>query len=149
MIYSPKEKRQIILNNYSHPTKQKELEELKITSDNWKTPFFTFRSLDQGCGDIVHLLIVKKGNYLEKCIFSGQQSCLITVAVANILCSRLEGENLDFARKILNNCEAMIEKKEYNLENCPKLQVFSDISRFPNRLECVRLVLRGIAEIIK
>ena len=105
--------------------------------------------MDQGCGDIVHLLIIKKENYLEKCIFSGQQSCLITVAVANILCSRLEGEDLDFARKILNNCEFMIEKKEYNLENCPKLQVFSDISQFPNRLECVRLVVRGIAEIIK
>lgn len=112
-------------------------------------PFFTFRSLDAGCGDVLHLLIVKKDNYLEKCLFSGQQSCIITVAAANILLSSLEGKKTDFARKILSNCKAMIEKKEYNLENCPNLQVFNDISRFPNRLECVRLVVRGIVEIIK
>lgn len=112
-------------------------------------PFSTFRSLDTGCGDILHLLIVKKDNYLEKCLFSGQQSCIITVATVNILLSSLEGKKIGFARKILNNCEAMIGKKEYNLENCPNLEVFSDISRFPNRLECVRLVVRGVAEIIK
>ena len=112
-------------------------------------PFSTFRSLDTGCGDILHLLIVKKDNYLAKCLFSGQQSCIVTVAAANILLSSLEGKKIGFARKILNNCEAMIEKKEYNLENCPNLEVFSDISRFPNRLECVRLVVRGVAEIIK
>jgi NifU-like protein involved in Fe-S cluster formation len=149
MLYSPEEKRRIILNNYSQPSQQLELEELKKKSGEWQVPFSTFRSLDTGCGDILHLLIVIKDNYLEKCLFSGQQSCIITVAATNILLSSLEGKKLDFARKILSNCEAMIEKKEHNLENCPNLQVFSDISRFPNRLECVRLVIRGIAEIIK
>ena len=111
-------------------------------------PFATFRSLDSGCGDIIHLLIKKKDNYLEKCLFSGQKSCLITVAVANILCSSLEGKDLNVAHEILNNCQAMIEKKEYNLETCPDLQVFGDISRFPHRVECIKLVVRGLVKII-
>jgi NifU-like protein involved in Fe-S cluster formation len=111
-------------------------------------PFLTFRSLEEGCGDTIHLLIKKKDDYLEKCLFSGQQSCLITVAVANILCSCLKNKNLQFAQKILNNCQAMIEKKEYNLENCPDLQVFSDISQFPHRIECIKLVVRAIIKII-
>ena len=149
MLYSPEEKRKIILNNYSQPSQQLELEELKKKSGKWQVPFSTFRSLDTGCGDILYLLIVIKDNYLEKCFFSGQQPCIITVAAANILLSSLEGKKISFARKILNNCEAMIGKKKYNLENCPSLEVFSDISRFPNRLECVRLVVRGVTEIIK
>jgi hypothetical protein len=33
MIYSPDEKRKIILANYSHPSKQVELEELKKKSE--------------------------------------------------------------------------------------------------------------------
>jgi NifU-like protein involved in Fe-S cluster formation len=97
MPYSSEKKRKIILDNYSHPSQQVELKELEKKSAEWQIPFFTFRSLDNGCGDVIHLLIKKKGNYLEKCLFSGQQSCLITVAAANILCSCLESKDLDFA----------------------------------------------------
>ncbi|CAG8843552.1 17652_t:CDS:1, partial [Racocetra persica] len=93
--------------------------------------------LEQGCGDIIHLLIKKKDNNLQKCLFSGQQSCLITVAAANIICSCLERKNLNFARELLTNCQAMIEQKVYNLDNCPDLQVFSDISQFSHRVECL------------
>src|SRR3954465_8032176 len=117
MFYSPEPKRKIILNNYNQPSQQVELAELEKISTNLQIPFSTFRSLDAGCGDIIYLLIKKKDNYLEKCLFSGQQSCLITVAAANILCSSLEGKDLNFAHEILNNCQAMIEKREYNLEN--------------------------------
>jgi len=149
MLYSPEKKRKIVLNNYSHPSQQVELAKLKKISTDLQISFSTFRSLNAGCGDILHLLLKKKDNYLEKCLFSGQQSCLITIAVANILCSCLEGKDLDFARKILNNCEAMVEKKEYNLDKCPDLQVFSDISKFPHRVECIKLVVRGLNKLIK
>jgi NifU-like protein involved in Fe-S cluster formation len=149
MLYSPEEKRKIILNNYSHPSQQVELAELKKISADLQAPFSTFHSLDTGCGDIIHLLIKKKDNYLEKCLFSGQQSCLITVAVTNILCSCLEGKDLNFARKLLYNCEAMVEKRKYNLENCPNLQSFSDISQFSHRIECIKLVVRGLNKLIK
>ena len=148
MFYSLEQKRKIILNNYSHPSQQVELAELRKVSTDLQISFFTFRSLDVGCGDILHLLLKKKDNYLEKCLFSGQQSCLITIAVANILCSCLEGKDLDFARKILSNCEAMVEKKEYNLDKCPDLQVFSDISKFPHRVECIKLVVRGLTKLV-
>ena len=148
MLYSPEKKRKIILDNYAYPNKQVEFVELKKKSEELQVPFSTFRSLEAGCGDILHLLIKKKDNYLENCLFSGQQSCLITIAAANILCSCLEGKDLEFARKILNNCEAMIEKKEYNLESCPDLQVFSDITQFPHRVECIKLVVRGLNKLI-
>lgn len=149
MIFSPEEKRQIILNNYNYPTKQIELEELKKVSDSWKIPFFSFRSLDQGCGDVFHIIAKKKKNCLEECYFSAQQSCLITVSVANIICSYLAGKKIKEVQELINNCQLMVENREYNLNSYPNLQVFSDMSRFPNRIECVRLVIRGIAEIIK
>jgi NifU-like protein involved in Fe-S cluster formation len=100
--------------------------------------------LDQGCGDILHLLIIQKGNNIEKCFFSAQQSCLITVAFANILCSYLEDKNLKLVRQLLSDCQMMVEKQEYNLNDYPKLEVFNDISNFPNRVECINLVIRGI-----
>ncbi|MCE8169386.1 MAG: iron-sulfur cluster assembly scaffold protein [Candidatus Moeniiplasma glomeromycotorum] len=148
MLYSLQEKRKIILDNYNQPNQQIELEELKKKSAEWQIPFATFHSIETGCGDIIHLLIKKKDNYLEKCLFSGQQSCLITIAAANMLCSFLEKKDLNLAHEILKNCQAMAEKKEYNLEKCPDLQVFSDISQFPHRVECLKLVVRGLVELI-
>ena len=95
------------------------------------------------------MLFRKEDDYLKECYFSAQQSCLITISIANIICSYLEGTKIKVVRELINNCQLMIENKEYNLDNYPHLQVFSDISQFPNRLECVKLVIRGITEIIK
>ena len=53
------------------------------------------------------------------------------------------------ARGLMDNCWLMLENKEYDLNNYPKLQVFSDISQFPNRLECVRLVIRAVTKTLK
>jgi NifU-like protein involved in Fe-S cluster formation len=147
-IYSSEEKRKILLNNYSQPNKQVDFEELKKISFDWKTPFLTVRSLDEGCGDVLYLLIIKQGNYLQKCLFSGQQSCLITTATTNILFSCLEKKDLKIAQELIDNCQKMIEKKDYNLNNCPDFQVFSDISQFPHRIECVKLVIRGIRKLL-
>ncbi|CAJ0837659.1 2886_t:CDS:2 [Entrophospora sp. SA101] len=139
MLYSPEEKRKIILANYSCPSQQVELAELKKKSVELSTSFSTFRSLDVGCGDVLHLLIIIKGNYIEKCWFAGQQSCLITVAAANIICVCLEKKTIQFAYELINNCQSMIEGKEYDLHDCPDLQVFSDISNYPHRVECIKL----------
>ena len=88
---------------------------------------------------------MKKGNYLEKCIFSGQQSCFITIAAANIICSCLKGKKIDFVWDVLNNCQAMMERNGYG---CPNFQVFSDISQFPHRVACIKLVVRGLIKLI-
>lgn len=144
MVYSQEEKRKIILDNYKYPSKQVKLEELKKISEDWKISYSTFYSLDQGCGDVLHLLVINKKSELKKCFFSAQQSCLITVAFANIICSYLEEKNNQLTHDLLLNCRLMIEKKKYNLTDYPKLEVFSDIANFPNRLECINLVMRGI-----
>ncbi|KLL02035.1 MAG: SUF system FeS cluster assembly protein [Mycoplasmataceae bacterium RC_NB112A] len=140
--------RKIILNNYTSPTKQVDLTKLQKISANWKVPFFTFKSLEQGCGDVLHLLAKKKNNYLEKCWFSAQQSCLITIAAANIFCVGSEGKSIQFVKNLIDNCRNMLEGKEYNLEIYPDLKVFSDLIKFPHRRECLGIVIRGMAQVI-
>src|SRR3954471_143672 len=115
MRYSQEEKRKIILDNYRKPSKQVDLKELERISGNLQIPFSTSHSLGQGCGDVIHLLIIKKDSYIENYFFSGQQSCLITVAAANILGSCLERKNFNFVNDLINNCQSMINGKEYNL----------------------------------
>ncbi|MDR1670856.1 MAG: hypothetical protein LBR43_04015 [Spiroplasmataceae bacterium] len=148
MFHSPEQKRKILLNNYSNPGKQVEFEKLKKISTDWKTPFLTVRSLDEGCGDTLHLLLVKEGDCLKKCLFSGQQSCLITVAATNILLSSIEEKKLCSVKNLIDNCQKMLTGENYNLNNCSDFQVFSDISQFPHRIECVKIVVRGIRSLL-
>ncbi|MCE8163354.1 MAG: iron-sulfur cluster assembly scaffold protein [Candidatus Moeniiplasma glomeromycotorum] len=140
--------KKIILNNYTTPTKQVDLAELQKLSESWKTPFFTFRSLEQGCGDVLYLLVKKEEGQLEKCRFSASQSCLITIAAANIFCVGCEGKDIQFAQNLINNCQSMLEGKEYNLDSCPDLQAFDDLVNFPHRRECLGIVIRGMSKII-
>ncbi|MCE8162626.1 MAG: hypothetical protein I3273_02380 [Candidatus Moeniiplasma glomeromycotorum] len=140
--------KKILLDNYTFPAKQVSFEELQKNSNNWQVPFLTFPSLEKGCGDILHLLVKKKADSLEKCQFSAHQSCLITIAAANIFCGCCEGKSSQFVQNLINNCQAMLEGKEYNLESCPDLQAFSDLVKFPHRLECLRIVIRGMEQVI-
>ncbi|MEG7979325.1 MAG: hypothetical protein NY202_05580 [Mollicutes bacterium UO1] len=55
---------------------------------------------------------------------------------------------MSFARELIFNCQNMVVGKDYNLANCPDLQVFNDISQFPHRIECINLVIRGIISVI-
>ena len=43
----------------------------------------------------------------------------------------------------------MLEGKEYNLDDCPNLQVFNDLVNFPHRRECLGIVIRGMSYAIK
>lgn len=110
------------------------------------TPIVSCQSEGRGCGDILYLLIIKKNNYLDEIFFSAQQSCLISIAIGNMLCSYLERKNLEEIKEVIRNCRLMIcgDKKYFLSNDYVNLQVFSDIHEFPHRIECVNLVLRGI-----
>lgn len=142
MILSKNKK--IILDNYTTPIKQVTLDKLQKLSENRQVPFFTFKSLEQGCGDVLYLLVKKKENQLEECRFSALQSCLITIAAANIFCTGCEGKDTRFTQNLINNCQSMLEGKEYNLDSCSDLQAFSDLVNFPHRRECLGIVIRGM-----
>jgi NifU-like protein involved in Fe-S cluster formation len=95
VTYSTKTKRKIILDNFSHPSYQVELEKITKISNESQVPFFTFHNLIGSCGDTIHLLILVKNNQIENVFFSAQQSCLITISSSNILCSYLKRKKLE------------------------------------------------------
>ena len=141
------EKRKIILDNFCHPSKQIELEKLKEISNKTKTPFFTFRNLEGICGDVLHLFVRLESNCIKEVYFSAQQSCLITISSSNIICSYLEKKDLESSQKMIINCQKMLKGEEYFLEDYPNLKVFSDITNFPHRFECINLVVKGLNSI--
>jgi len=145
MFYSVNDRRKIILDNFKNPTKQLSLTDLKELSEKWKIPFLTFRNLEDGCGDTLHLLVRLENSRIEKIYFAGQKSCLITVSSSNILCSYLEGKNRETSQKIITNFQSMLRGEKYCLDDYPLLKVFSDITNFAHRLGCINLVVKAVA----
>ena len=146
MSYSVDDRRKIILDNFKNPAKQLSLTDLKELSEKWKIPFLTFRNLEDGCGDTLHLLVRLENNRIEKIYFAGQESCLITVSSSNILCSYLEGKDWETGWKIVNNLQTMLKGEDYYLDDYPSLKVFSDITHFSHRLGCINLVIKIVIE---
>src|SRR6185436_2338621 len=87
LIFDKEKKRQIILENYDDPSHEVSLARLQEISNSLNIPYYTFSSLNNSCGDTVHLLIQQENNLIKLALFaSEQQACCLTVAAANILC---------------------------------------------------------------
>jgi len=87
LIFDKEKKRQIVLENSADPSHEVSLAGLQEISNSLNIPYHTFSSLNNSCGDTVHLLIQKENNLIKLALFaSEQQACCLTVAAVNILC---------------------------------------------------------------
>lgn len=149
LSFDRERKRQIILENFNNPTHEISLSKLREISNNLKTSFHTFSSLNSSCGDTINLLVQKKNSLIELAHFtSEQQACCLTVAATNILCYWIESKSIKVVETEINQIEKMLQSQIYQLNNCFQMEVFQDLPNFPHRVECVGLVLRGIKEIL-
>jgi len=149
LSFDREKKCQIVLENFNNPTHEISLAKLQEISNNLKTPFHTFSSLISSCGDTVNLLIQKKNSLIGlACFASERKACCLTVAAANILCQWIENKNIELVEKEIIQIEKMLKAQVYQLNNCSQMEAFQDLPNFPQRIECVNLVLRGIKEIL-
>lgn len=148
-FFDKEKKRQIIIENFSNPTHEVSLAKLQEISSSLKIPLHTFYSLNIGCGDTIHLLIQEKNNLVILTNFANeQQACCLTVAATNILCHWMENKSVKLVKAEIDQIEKMLQGQFYRLNSCTLMNAFQDLSRFPQRIECVSLVLRGIKLIL-
>jgi len=144
-LATQEKKRQIILENFNNPVYQVSLIELKKVSQLHAIPFSCFRSSNNGCGDVVYLLLIPANNSIQLALFaSDQQACCLTISSANILCHWMRNKKIDLIKEEIINLEKMLQGQKYQLLNCHPMEIFQDLKKSPRRLECVNLVVRGI-----
>ena len=79
--------------------------------------------------------------------FDGE-ACAISTSATSIMINSLIGKTKEEALAILNNYEKMIDNEEYNEEVVGELNVYSDISKQPNRRKCALLPFESLRKII-
>ena len=132
-------KREIILDNYSHPyNKGKENTEgyIKVNSNN------------ESCIDNIDLYIKFNGNKIEDIKFDGE-ACAISTASTSIMIKNMIGKDISEVLNYITNFEAMLNEEEYENIDFNEAVVFDETYKQGNRKTCVTLPYTGIKKAIE
>lgn len=132
-------KREIILDNYSHPYNN--------FIDN-KDGYICVNSNNESCIDNIDIYIKFNGNIIEDIRFQGE-ACAISTASTSIMIKNMIGMNLDEAKKYIDNFSNMLEEKEYDDTSLNEAIVFDETYKQGNRKTCVTLPYKGIKKAIE
>lgn len=135
----PNMKREIILDNYSHPfNKSSECQDgyIKVNSNN------------ESCIDNIDLYLKIENDKFVDVKFDGE-ACAISTASTSIMIKNLIGKTIDEVLAYIDNFESMLEEKEYAADSLNEAIVFDETYKQGNRKTCVTLPYVGLKKAIK
>ncbi len=132
-------KREIILDNYSHPYNK--------NIDNVEG-YIKVNSNNESCIDNIDLYLKIDDDIITDVRFDGE-ACAISTASTSIMIKNLIGKSIDEVLKYIENFEAMLEEKEYEDTDFNEAIVFDETYKQGNRRTCVTLPYVGIKKAIK
>lgn len=132
-------KREIILDNYSHPFN-------KNTEDT--SDYVKVNSNNESCIDNIDLYIKFENNFIKDIKFDGE-ACAISTASTSIMIKNMIGKSIDEVLNYIKNFEAMLNEEEYEDTEFGEAEVFDETYKQGNRKTCVTLPYRGIERAIE
>lgn len=132
-------KRQIILENFEHPTNKEEVSSDRYNKQNTRNP---------NCIDNLDIYVHIEEETIKDIKFMGE-ACAISTASTSIMIKNLIGKSICEAKEYINNFYNMTNELEYNEELLNEGLVFSDIYKQNNRKNCVLLPYKGIIKAIE
>lgn len=132
-------KREIILDNYSHPFNR--------GIDNAEG-YIKVNSNNESCIDNIDLYLRIEGNIITDIKFEGE-ACAISTASTSIMIKNMIGKSIDEIEKYIANFEAMLNEEPYEEEDFNEAIVFDETYKQGNRRTCVTLPYKGIEKAIK
>ena len=136
---NPTLKREIILENYENPTNR------GLVDDN---TYIKINTNNESCIDNLDIMYKIDNGKIVDIRFDGE-ACAISTSATSIMINSLIGKTKEEALAILNNYEKMIDSLDYNEDLLGELNVYSDISKQPNRRKCALLPFESLRKIIE
>lgn len=131
-------KREIIMENYMHPTNRRRTEDANYTKTNTR---------NASCIDNLDIYIRFKGDVIEDIVFDGE-ACAISISATSIMINNLIGKTKEEAIKYINNFYQMTNGEDYDSELVGEGIVYSNIYKQGNRKTCATLPFRGLEKVI-
>ena len=131
-------KREIILDNYQHPTNKGLKEDDSYIKENTRS---------NSCIDNIDLMMkIEDGIGVDAC-FDGE-ACAICTSSTSIIVKSLIGKSVNDAKEIMKNYQNMINEEDYNPEILGELNVFDEIYMQPARKNCALLSSKSAVKIL-
>ena len=131
-------KREIILDNYQHPTNKGLKKDDSYIKENTRS---------NSCIDNIDLMMkIEDGKVVDAC-FDGE-ACAICTSSTSIIVKSLIGKSVDEARDIIKNYQNMINEDDYNPEVLGELNAFDEIYLQPARKNCALLSSKSAVKIL-
>ena len=131
-------KREIILDNYQHPTNKGLKEDDSYIKENTRS---------NSCIDNIDLMMkIEDGIVVDAC-FDGE-ACAICTSSTSIIVKSLIGKSVNDAKEIIKNYQNMINEEDYNPEILGELNVFDEIYMQPDRKNCALLSSKSAVKIL-
>lgn len=132
-------KREIILDNYSHPFNK---------NTDGVDGYIKVNSNNESCIDNIDLYLKIEDDIIKDVRFDGE-ACAISTASTSIMIKNLIGKSIENVLKYIENFEAMLEEREYEDTDFNEAIVFDETYKQGNRKTCVTLPYVGIKKAIK
>lgn len=132
-------RREIIMDNYSHPINR------GLTKND---KYITKNTSSDSCIDNITLELKAVDGIIEDIHFDGE-ACAICTSATSILVRTLMGKTLSEARDILDNFKKMLNEEKYNKEILGDLIVYEDLYLQPSRKNCALLPSKTAEKILE
>ena len=131
-------KREIIMENYMHPTNRKRSDEKSYKKTN---------TANSSCIDNIDIYVKFKDDKIEDITFEGE-ACAISISATSIMINNLIGKTKNEALKYIKEFYNMTDGNDFNAEVFNEALVYNDIYKQGNRKTCATLPFRGIEKAI-
>lgn len=131
-------KREVILDNYSHPFNRE-----VPTEDG----YIKVNSNSESCIDNIDLYIKIENDIITDIKFDGE-ACAISTASTSIMIKNMIGMTTDEVIKYIDNFINMLNEEPYENTNFNEAIVFDETYKQANRRTCVTLPYTGIKKAI-
>lgn len=131
-------KREIILDNYSHP----------FNKDSHNVDgYIKVNSNNESCIDNIDLYLKIENDIITDIKFDGE-ACAISTASTSIMIKNMIGKNIAEIEDYIENFEAMLNEEPYEDKDFNEAIVFDETYKQGNRRTCVTLPYVGIKKAI-
>ncbi len=131
-------KREIILDNYTHPFNK---------DGNSNLGYESVNSNNSSCIDNIDIYCKVEDNIIKDIRFNGE-ACAVSTASTSILLKNIIGKSVSDAYKYIDNFEKMINEEEYDETLLNEGIAFDEIYKQHNRKTCVMLPYEGIKKLL-
>lgn len=132
-------KKELIIDHFNNPVNK------GLTNDE---TYKKANSSNPSCIDHFTIELKIEDNIIKDIRFDGE-ACAIATSSLSISISKLLGKTKEEALEIIDNYNNMIKGEEYNSSILEELEIYKDISKQPARVNCAKLGINGIKDLIE